>query len=252
MKQPDGHADVPWTGHPLLELELCQCAAVMPSLYGARLLQVGLWEGGDFLTRGCQLPYCTRLGVRSAEGADALTDPDMLPVLSKSVQAVVLPHTLEFTQDPEALISEVHRVLSDDGQLVVLAYNPFSRLGVRTLGGRKQDARWHSLSWTCAHLEEQGFAVSEIRRYGVAWPHLSGERSTDRRRPWAYLLRMWSDAYLILAHKRVIPLTPTRQPARTRPLRPAPLAREAVAQGHCAGQGRSLEEPDGEKRRCVA
>lgn len=241
-----------WTGHPLLELELRQCAAIMPDLYGARLVQVGLWQGGDFLTRGCQLPYCTRLGLRSADGADALTDPAMLPVLSKSVQAVLLPHTLEFTHAPETLISEVHRVLSDDGQLVILAYNPYSWRGVLNLGGRKQDARWHSLSWTCAQLKEQGFAVSEVRRYGVAWPRLSGEHSRDRRRPWAYLLRMWSDAYLILAHKRVIPLTPTHQPARARPLRQTPLARETVSQGHCAGQEHSLEESDREKRRCVA
>lgn len=250
----DAHTGVPRPGHPLLDLEFRQCAAVMPALHGARLLQIGLWDDERLLTQNCRLPYCVRLGLLSASGADAVTDPDALPVLTKSVQAVLLPHTLECTPDPDALIAEVHRILSDDGQLIVLAFNPFSRHGLASLWGRRRNMRWLSLGQTRNRLQSQGFAVSEVRRYGLAWPRLSGDREKDRRRPWAYGLRAMADAYLILARKRVIPMTPVRQPARVRTLKPAPLAREAVAPGQCARRDSAPQthNRDEERDRCVA
>jgi SAM-dependent methyltransferase len=250
MSQDDADTEMQRPGDPILDLELSQFAAVMPRLHGARLLQIGAWDEGRRFLGGSHMPYCVNIGLAAAEGADAVTEPDALPVLSKSVQAVLLPHTLEYTDEPEALIAEAYRVLSDDGQIIVLAFNPFSRYGVTSFGGRRRGMRWEPMARTCTRLRAQGFSTAEVRRFGLRWPGLSGDSRSDRRRPWAYGLRVFSDAYLVRARKRVIPLTLVRKPAR--PLKPTPLAGQTAAQGHCASHRYNRPPNEKERKRCVA
>ncbi len=58
--------------------------------------------------------------------------PQRCPWPADSVDAVLLPHTLEFAADPYAIVREVDRVLSGEGQLVVLrGFQPFSLWGIR-------------------------------------------------------------------------------------------------------------------------
>ncbi len=45
------------------------------------------------------------------------------------MDAVLLPHTLEFAADPYAIVREVDRVLTGEGQLLVLGFAPWSPVG---------------------------------------------------------------------------------------------------------------------------
>jgi SAM-dependent methyltransferase len=57
--------------------------------------------------------------------------PDALAITADSIDAVLLPHTLELVDDPHAVLREVDRVLRPDGNLVVLGFNPWGWWGLR-------------------------------------------------------------------------------------------------------------------------
>ncbi|UDG83169.1 class I SAM-dependent methyltransferase [Candidatus Vallotia lariciata] len=54
-----------------------------------------------------------------------------LPFGSRSVDLLILPHTLEFTHDPHRLLREAERVLMPEGRLVIIGFNSLSLWGIR-------------------------------------------------------------------------------------------------------------------------
>ena len=59
--------------------------------------------------------------------------PEELPFESQSIDLVVLPHVLEFAQDPHQVLREVDRVLRPEGRVIVVGFNPVSLWGVRQM-----------------------------------------------------------------------------------------------------------------------
>lgn len=58
-------------------------------------------------------------------------EPHALPFATDSVDLVVLPHTLEASADPHAVLGEVARVLVPEGHLVLFGFNPASLWGIQ-------------------------------------------------------------------------------------------------------------------------
>jgi len=54
-----------------------------------------------------------------------------LPFLSSSVDLCLLPHMLDFSENPHKLLRESKDVLVSGGHLVILGFNPYSLWGVR-------------------------------------------------------------------------------------------------------------------------
>jgi SAM-dependent methyltransferase len=152
------------------------------------------------------------LGTVPDFGAQAMAVPERLPVLDKSVDAVVLPHSLEFSPSPHRVLGEVNRVLNDRGRLIVLGFSPWSfwalrqRLGLR-YRAFPPGARFVSVGRLCDWLELLDFEVADVRRYGVGfpWTHPVPEGSRGLER-W---FGAWSEGYMLVAKKRVIPLSLT-------------------------------------------
>ena len=63
--------------------------------------------------------------------AALVTDPGVLPFSANSLDLLVLPHTLELSQDPHATLREVERVLVPDGRVVISGLNPTSLWAMR-------------------------------------------------------------------------------------------------------------------------
>ncbi len=57
--------------------------------------------------------------------------PEKLPFQSRSIDAVVIHHSLEQVSDPRTVLREVVRILAPGGRLIVLGFNPWSLLGIR-------------------------------------------------------------------------------------------------------------------------
>lgn len=63
-----------------------------------------------------------------------------LPFASQSLDLIVLPHVLEFSNEPHQILREVERVLIPEGQVIVCGFNMFSLWGARQLLGKLTDA----------------------------------------------------------------------------------------------------------------
>ena len=191
----------------------------LDDVFGWELLQLGTWGSSAKLLAGCRTRRHAVISNRRTVCADAdiAARLSQLPIANASVDAVVLPHTLEFETDPYAVVREADRVLAGEGQLIVLGFRPFSLWGFRSRAisrgyppglkrmlGARRIADW---------LELLGYDVSLTRNYlfappwGGSAPRI-GEPSALLRRGW---FKPWpAGAYLIKARKRVYTLTPIR------------------------------------------
>lgn len=60
-----------------------------------------------------------------------------LPFSKRSLDLVMLPHTLDFSHDPHSVLSEAKRVLRPGGKLVLIGFNPYSLWGIRHFAARR-------------------------------------------------------------------------------------------------------------------
>lgn len=209
-----------WLGTPLgrrcLANEQRLARRVLERVFGEQLLQIGCWGGRHTFLRYARTQRKALVDWRTDSGADLVCDTSALAIASDSVDAVILPHTLERIPSPHALLREVDRVLRADGQLIVLSFAPTGPWGLRHLlspggypVGQKRMIREGRLrDW----LELLSFEVGSARRYCHTLPlERFRQVGTFPKEDWAQRwLPMLSGGYLLHAQKRVHPLTPIR------------------------------------------
>jgi SAM-dependent methyltransferase len=125
-------------GHYLLARELAYFDRTLSDIFGFHALQIGLPEC-PFLQSS---RITTRLTADLEEPAQVIADPHWLPFAENGIDLIVLPHTLEFTDQPHQLLREVHRVIRPEGQLIITGFNPFSLFGAKRYFGRQQTMPW--------------------------------------------------------------------------------------------------------------
>lgn len=224
----DRHALELWRrsqrGRRLLALESAELARLLPDVFGRHVLQIGSWGSGGALVSSAGTLHHAVLGTPGDGSVAAVVDPEVLPVESKSVDAVVLPHTLEFSRSPHNVLREVNRILNDRGRLFLLGFSPWSAWSWRARVGLRhrafpRGAHFYSAGRVNDWLELLDFDVTDVRRYSVGFPWLA-PRSLGE--PWspASLLMPLTEAYLICARKRVLPMNfiGRAQRAQVRPL----------------------------------
>ena len=207
----------------MLQAESELMSEALDDVFGWELLQVGTWGSREALLAGCRTRrHAVVANRRALRGdADIAARLSQLPIANGAVDAVVLPHTLEFETDPYAVVREADRVLAGEGQLIVLGFRPLSLWGFRSRAisrgyppglkrmlGARRVADW---------LELLGYDVSLTRNYLFTPPWGSTAPRPDV--PSALLRRGWlkpwpAGAYLMKARKRVYTLTPIRPRAR--------------------------------------
>ena len=210
----DRHALETWSacaqGQRLLELEAQELQRLLPDVFGRHLLQLGNWAGGARLLQGAETLHRAVLGTINDGAVSAIVDPQHLPLPAKSVDAVILPHTLEFSASPHTVLREASRVLNDRGRLFILGFNPLgARAWRQRLGLRGKlfppGAHFYGAHRVGDWLQLLDFEVSDLRRFGTGFPWLA-PRSIVR--PWALddALALFADNYLLVARKRVLPV----------------------------------------------
>jgi len=162
-------------------------------------------------------------------GSQVVCVPDRLPVSSDSVDAVFLPHTLDFSADARQVLREAERVLIPEGRLVVMGFNSVSLWGLwRLLPGGKARVPWCGGFLTPFRVSDWlsllGFDIEmqEMMMFRPPWRRaLLQEMSlfdSMGRRFWPLL----GGVYAIRAVKRVSTMTP---------LKPSWKIRRAVLSG---------------------
>jgi SAM-dependent methyltransferase len=195
----------------------------LEDVFGWELLQVGAWGGSREMLRKSRTRAQTVVApLELRAGADVIGRASQLPINSDAVDAVLLPHTLEFAADPYAIVREVDRVLTGEGQLLVLGFRPISAWGLRARlnrsgfppGIRRVLSERRVREW----LVLLGYEVVAARHYAfrVPWGSVSPDGATG-----PYLRRglnpLPAGAYLLKARKRVYTLTPIRPRFREKP-----------------------------------
>ena len=185
-------------------------------VFGEQFLQIGSWGAPNSFLRYARTQRRALIDWRPNKAADLISDPEQLAIASDSIDAVFLPHTLEGTSSPHALLREVDRVLRADGHLIVLSFATGGLWGLRHLvaahgypDGRERMIREGRLrDW----LELLSFDVGAATRYCHTLPlQQFKQRSLLRREEFAQRwMPFLSGGYLLRAQKRVHPLTPVR------------------------------------------
>ena len=126
-------------GQHLLYREQRYFDQAVSDVFGFNAVQVGL-PHLDYL-RNSRIPLRLVCAVEASAGVRA--DPMFLPFESQSLD-LLLPHVLEFSDNPHQVLREAERVLRPEGRLVLAGFNPRSLWGLaRTLRGGERGYPWN-------------------------------------------------------------------------------------------------------------
>jgi SAM-dependent methyltransferase len=201
-------------------------AEQLPRLFGYHLLVIDPpWE--DCPLEDSRIPHhvIQRVQADAGDHPGMMAHTDAWPVMTDTVDAIVLPHSLELSHDPHQVLREADRCLIPDGHLVVFGFNPRSLWGVRRLltRGAAQmpwGMRFISMSRVMDWLNLLGFDTLHSR-YLMHRPPLQNIRMLERLGfldPAAGSGRMLlAGAYMLVARKRTVIMTPIKAIRNTRP-----------------------------------
>lgn len=214
------------TGTALLREESRQVAGAFENIFGDQFLQIGAWGDPALFRRYARTRRYAVVAAKPGPGVDFVSVPEDLAVATDSIDAVFLPHLLETTEDPHAVLREVDRILRPDGHVVVAGFNPWGWWGARhylsrrrfPAGGQRMVSEHRLRDWL--HLLD--YHVQPPRFHHVAAPlyHLPRAVEVPVEMPVeapvelsAVHFRRWhplASCYLLLARKEVFTVTRIR------------------------------------------
>ena len=125
-------------GQYLLEREHTFIDRSVADIFGYNALQVGLPQ--------FDLLRASRIPLRVTAGHDAhcqvRLNLDELPFESGSIDLVLLPHVLEYSEHPHQVLREVERIMMPEGHLIITGFNPRSLWGIRRLLSSHMEYPW--------------------------------------------------------------------------------------------------------------
>ena len=204
-------------GAAVLELEARVLADALADVFGFELVQLGRWGHGAEISSSARTQHRCWLAPDASGHGAIRAEFHALPIATGSVEAVLLPHTLEHAPHPHEMLREVERVLMGEGHVLICGFNPLGPWGLRHLVSRRQfppsALRLMSEGRIRDWLGLLGFEVVDARRYLFAPPWT--QRLSGRTRGWLEArvpqFAPWlAGAYLVKACKRVRTLTPIR------------------------------------------
>lgn len=80
--------------------------------------------------------------------------PHEIPLRERSIDLVVLHHTLDYASFPHQTLREVSRTLKSGGHLMIIGFNPVSFWGVRRLLNRDKCAPWNGRFISSQRIED--------------------------------------------------------------------------------------------------
>lgn len=134
-------------GEYLLAWERAQFDHAVGDIFGYHALQLGFPEldtlranrmPHQWLAAQCDghatnhgTPIAASSSLPASTSVALAADASALPFPANSLDLLVLPHTLELSQDPHAALREVERVLVPEGRVVISGFNPTSLWAMR-------------------------------------------------------------------------------------------------------------------------
>ncbi len=128
-----------WLATPLgaytLAREQAWLDTVTPDIFGYHAVQLGLPEF-DLLHESRMTHRMVAAPAWSAKTTVAAQFHE-LPFEAQSVDLCLLPHTLEFADNPHEILREVDRIMRPEGRIIIIGFNPWSLFGAKRLWSSK-------------------------------------------------------------------------------------------------------------------
>ncbi len=253
-------------GQYLLAWEQARFDEAVADLFGYNAVQLGLPQlqalaANRMPHRWLAVPES--LGSSVPPGVALVTHAAALPFEAQSLDLLLLPHTLELSADPHAVLREVERVLRPEGRVVISGLNPASLWGLRQY-------RAHALArlglgnsrWARLYLPEAGEFIGHWRlrdwlrllSFEVESCRMGAYRPAVRSEKWLQRFQ-WMDrvgarwwpplgaVYFLVAVKRVRGmhlLGPAWKPRRAAAAPVAVVSRPSLRQPPSSRQGHVL------------
>lgn len=202
-------------GQVTLQFERIAAKAIVERMFGYHILQVGGSEE-HLLINDSPISHKILFSASYRPGGkNAVADIEQLPLANDSIDAVVVHHGLDFTEDSHALLREVTRVLRPGGQLLVIGFNPLSQWGLVRLFRRRLAVPWRG-RFIARHRLMDWFRLLDLKidqsLTGLHFPPLNfswllskAERLEEMGNKFG---SPFGGVYLISCVKQVAPLTP--------------------------------------------
>lgn len=204
-------------GRSLVEAERERLTQLLPRLYGPIALQISRHGYPRMLDASEAVSHVfVDAQFDDADETIAVTAvAEALPFDAKSIGVVLLPHVLEFSEDPHQVLREVSRVLVPEGHLVLLGFNPMSLWGLRNLVASGDEYPWSGRYYRMSRVKDWlnllGFEMN-VGAMTYYRPPASSEKLNKR---FSFLDnvgdRWWplmAAVYILIARKREIGITP--------------------------------------------
>ncbi len=226
-------------GVGLVAAENERLATIVPQLYSPIAVQLGPID--DYPALG-DTAAATRVQVgiggtaHVGAKADVMSSSAALPFAERSVDLALLPHSLDFCDEPHQLLREIATAIVPGGHIAIVGFNPMSLWGVWRVAAKwSRRAPWCGAFFRLSRVQDWlallGFEVTSgsllyyrpplqnaAFRARLAFIEPSGARW------WPYLAAV----YIVVARKREFGMTPVLGRAgRRRRLTPQ-LARSAT------------------------
>jgi SAM-dependent methyltransferase len=202
-------------GDALLGAERAHLAPIISRVFGYHVLQLSCAPEIDMLG---DCPVCHQIHFAPAwnEGRSIpVANIESLPLATDSMDAVLLHHSLDYTQDSHRLLREATRVLRPGGRLIIVGFNPMSLWGLSKMVRWRKQTPWNArfisrrrltdwLSLLDFHVEsaESGGFLPPARHPRLLNLASDFERWFDR------LGNPTGAFYLVVASKHRVPLIP--------------------------------------------
>lgn len=213
-------------GGYLLEQDYLVLGKILPELFGYHILQIGSLCPREFLEDSC-ISHKVLIQLeeeRSSSNTALQCSADYLPILSDAVDAVVLPHLLEFLDSPYKLLREAERVLIGEGHLVIIGFNPWSFCGLwRLFLAWRDEPPWNGHFYGMARIKDWlsllDFELVRTEKFFYR-PPLHNDHIMSKllflEKLGKFFWPYFGSVQIIVAKKRVIPLTPLKFGRRDR------------------------------------
>jgi len=182
---------------------------VVSNIFGFNALQLGFLQAD--LLRNSRIPFALRAS--EAQG-DFLCETQQLPISSNTMDLVLLPHTLDFSMNPQQTLREVERVLMPEGHVVITGFNPISTWGMRRFISKRcssSSALWHAHFLSALRIKDWlnllGFEIVSTRMSCYKLPVQSAtwmQRFDSLDKLGSRCWPMLGGVYCIVAKKRVL------------------------------------------------
>lgn len=208
-------------GQFLLDIESETITELTKQHFGKHVAIIGS-PHQSILFNAISLPcHCMMSPIMAKSAITGLIETSLheLPISGGSVDLVVIPHTLEFIDNPRQLLSEACRIVKPEGLIIVIGFNPYSLLGLSHLflNKKKQQIPWN-------HHRINAYAIKtwlQLADFHVE-THLTklfipSMRSSSIYKKLHFLesishfcLPKMGGIYIVMARAKVIPLIPIK------------------------------------------